>query len=158
MPELKVCEIVEEDGYDWLAPQLLSLVEYYIGESGLPFTFDKEKADRGMRTVVLANNCHAMVLLDGDDVVGFASFTLGSFWVKEETSTLYIFYISPDYRTQGAASLLLQGCLDVASDAGAIHMYSNTVSKIDDYTTKAYEFLLESKGFERVSPLFMKEM
>ena len=151
--------ILEEGaGLDALEPELLVLAEDYSNESGLNLTFDLGHSKSSLHNFASSDNCIILVIFKGSSLIGFAIIAFDRLWSIKENCTLYMFYIVPEHRTYVPSKRLIDACCDIAKDRGAVTMFSNTISKINERTTKAYEALLKRKGFEVVSPLFMKEL
>jgi len=100
-----------------------------------------EELDRGIRRLIEADE--AVFLLVADPPAGFAQLRFRTVtWSTGLTCYLEELYVRPDERGKGFGRTLLDECLRVAREHGAVHIELNTSE-----TDEAARGLYEATGF-----------
>jgi N-acetylglutamate synthase-like GNAT family acetyltransferase len=155
-----VLELTAEMFFSWkgLSDEIIDLVGEYVEESGYEYTFSRLNTYYTVLKFIESSSSVAMILFTDGRVDGFAVIYSESGWMEEIIGNLNMFYIHPRYRTSIGARALMKYCQLVFKRIGVKYVFTNTVSRIDERTTRAYEAMLIRAGFIPVSRNFVMDM
>ena len=135
---------------------LCELVEEFIIESGLEFTYNYGKAyDLLLDTI---DNKKVFILLcDGKyEIEGVAILQFESTFYDENVAYLHTFYVRPKYRGTKVARMLVDNMVQITENVGAKYFYTSSTAAISSRVDKLFGNLFKKFGFKELGPVFSR--
>jgi len=136
---------------------IMAMGQRYVLESGLKFTYDYDSAKTAVFNTVYNGMGDIFVLDGGDHYKGFSIMNYSRMFSTEYIASLVMFYICPEFRNYRTSRKLMDVVVSSVWPNTSV-LLANSISLIDDRTTRAYGNLLRRCGLDDIGPTYMKEM
>ena len=137
---------------------LVGLARRFTAESGLPVSFDEDRARQTLWRAI--HSPEVAVLVDDIDGVigGGAIMTFEAEWTREVCAYVVKFYVERELRGLGSARALVAGLMAEARARSATLMFASATAGLGERVERLYVRLFERAGFNVLGRIVMKEL
>jgi GNAT superfamily N-acetyltransferase len=136
---------------------LVRLARAFTGESGLPLTFNAERAQTTLWNALHHPDMDCIVEWDGA-ITGLAIVVYEAEYYDETCAYVDKFFVHKELRGRGTSDALVRGILAACSGRGATCIFASATAGMGERVEKLYVRLFERHGFSVLGRVVMRNL